>query len=351
MKEKHLEFLKSITQEFGAAGQEFKVQRKFVDYVKPFSDEITITNHHSVIAHKKGEFSTKILLAGHSDEISMIVKYVDDKGFIFVSPMGGFDTVLLPGQRVVIFHEEKIVHGIFGRKPKHLIKDTSAEIKFDDLWIDIGSTSKEETLKQISLGDIVIWKSDFLQISDDLVVSKAFDDRTGVYVVARVLEELSDNSQHAQIYSVSTTQEEVGARGAKTASAYIDADIVVAIDVTFASDHPQMSEKENGDIKLGNGPVITLGSRVHPNLVKLIKEIAGDLSIPLQYEVWPRQTGTDLDVMHENNRGSAGLLVSIPCRYMHSPSEIVSLKDLDNTVILLAEFCKRLKDIDILKMI
>lgn len=351
MQEKHIDFLRNLTKEIGPSGQEFKVQRIFKNYVTPYSDDINVTKHHAVIAQKKGKNNFSVMLAGHADEISMLVSYIDDKGFIYVTPMGGIDAALLPGQKVFIVNKKNVVKGVFGRKPKHLIKDNSSDVKIEDLWIDIGTSGKDETMALVSLGDVVIWDSEFHIFNHDRVISKAFDDRIAVYIIARVLEELHNYETYANIFCVSTTQEEVGARGAKTASNIINPDISIAIDVTFASDHPGMNSKENGDIKLGEGPVLTIGSRINPELLEILKDVAKENEIPLQYEIWTRQTGTDLDQMHESADGSAGLLVSIPCRYMHSANEMISFNDAENTVKLLVNFLKKLHNTDFLNII
>ena len=348
MNKTHLPFLEELTQEIAPAGQEFKVQKIFKTFVKPFCDDLIVTKLHSVIAHKKGNSKVKIMFSGHADEISMLVKHIDSNGFIYTAAMGGIDTILLPGQRLWIHHGDSKVLGVVGRKPEHLLKDKNSEIKLSDLWIDIGVDSKEEAEKLVSLGDVVTWDGSFHIFDENHIISKAMDNRIGVYIVARILEELVNENLDADIFGLSSTQEEVGARGAKTAISYINPDIVVALDVTFASDHPGMDEIENGDIKLGKGPALTIGSRVNHNLKNLIKEIAESYNIPLQYEIYPRNTGTDLDVLQETGSGAAGLLLSIPCRYMHSPNEMISFSDLENTVKLLTEFCKRVKDISII---
>lgn len=340
MKKKNLAFLKSLTQSIAPAGQEKHVQHLFIDYVKPYSDDIIKTRLGSVIAVKKGTSDMKILLSGHADEISLMVNYIDSDGFIYFKEMGGFDAVLLPGMRVNIYHENEVVKGIVGRVPLHLLQNDNGAVKSKDLWIDIGSSSKEETLKKVDLGDVIVWTGEFFALNDDLYVSKAFDNRVGVYTCARVIEELSKTTTYASIYSASNVQEEVGARGAKTSAFEIEPDICIAIDVTFAIDHPNTSTKDSADISLGKGPAITMGSRIHPKLFKRIKTLAEKNKIPYQLEIWPKNTGTDLDEIHAEAKGSAGVLISIPCRYMHSPNEMISYADLENTVKLITTLIK-----------
>lgn len=347
MLNQHLDFLKSLTSIIGPSGQEQVVQNKFIDYIRPFADDITVTRLGSVIARKDGSDDLKIMLCGHADEITLVVNYIDSDGFIYFKEMGGFDTAILPGMRVTIHHENQNIVGIIGRKPKHLIHDDHSIPKCEDLWIDIGSSGKEDTLSKVQPGDIITWHGEFINLNNDLCASKAFDDRVGVYTVARVMENLKNENIFPSIYSVSSVQEEVGANGAKTASSYVKPDITIVIDVTFATDHPDTSIKDAAEIKLGKGPALTIGSRISNKLLNHLKNVAKDQNIPYQLEIWPRNTGTDLDLIHANEKGSAGLLISIPCRYMHSPNEIISLNDLENTVQLITEFIKSIKSKEI----
>lgn len=351
MEKKKIDFLKKLTQLIAPAGQEKHVQNCFIEYVKPYSDSIITTRLGSVIAEKKGSSDLKIMLAGHADEISLMVNYITNDGYVYFKEMGGFDAVLLPGMRVLIHHEDKTTMGIIGRAPKHLLHDSSGAIETKDLWIDLGVSSQQEALKLAEPGDIITWAGSFEKLHKSIYTSKSFDNRVGIYTCARVLEELKNEKLYCSVYSSSNVQEEVGSRGAKTSAVYIEPDISIAIDVTFATDHPDISIKDSADIKLGDGPAITMGSRIHPKLFKHIKAIAEKYNIPYQLEIYPRNTGTDLDSIHQELKGSSGLLISIPCRYMHSPNEVISLDDLENTVKLITEFIKSIKSSDILELL
>ncbi|MCB5249943.1 MAG: M42 family metallopeptidase [Candidatus Cloacimonadales bacterium] len=339
-------FLKELTQAVAPSGQEEAVQEIYKNYVEQYSNNISETRLGSIIAHKKGNSDLKIMLSGHADEISLMVSHIDSDGFVYFKEMGGFDAVLLPGQRVNIHHDGKIRKGIIGRAPKHLLQDDD-NVKSKNLWIDIAVSSKEEALEHVELGDIITWTGEFEFLTDDIIISKAIDNRVGVYVCARVLEELNNIKTYSSVYAVSNVQEEVGAAGAKTSSFYINPDIAIAIDVTFAVDHPDTSIKDSADIKLGKGPAITMGSRINYKLFKHLKSIAEKENIPYQVEIYPGRTGTDLDSMFSENTGSAGLLVSIPCRYMHSPNEMASWSDIENTVKLLTAFIKSIENSNI----
>ena len=338
-----------LTQSVAPSGQEGPVQKIYSEYVKEYSDSMEKTRLGSVIALKKGQSDLRIMLAGHADEITLMVNYIDGNGFIYFKEMGGFDPVLLPGMRVNIHHEGQVRKGVIGRCPKHLLHDEPA-VQTKNLWIDIAVNSKEEALKYAEPGDVITWSGEFDELTEDIMVSKAFDNRVGVYTCARVLEELKEDVLYSSVYAVSNVQEEVGARGAKTSACYVEPDIAIVIDVTFAIDHPDTSIKESADIKLGKGPAITMGSRVNAKLFKHIKKIAEKENIPYQIEIYPRNTGTDLDEIHAESKGSAGLLISIPCRYMHSPNEIVSFSDLENTVKLITAFIRSIDSYDLLEL-
>ncbi len=343
------QFLRDLTQKVAPSGQEESVQQLYIDYIKKYSDDLIKTRLGSVIAVKKGSSDLKIMLSGHADEITLMVSSIDSNGFIYFKEMGGFDAVLLPGMRVNIHHEGKTRTGVIGRCPKHLLHDESA-VQIKNLWIDIAVSSREEAFMHAEPGDIISWSGEFMELTDDILVSKAFDNRVGVYTCARVIEELSKDDLYCSVYAASNVQEEVGARGAKTSAAYVEPDIAIAIDVTFAIDHPDTNIKETADIKLGKGPALTMGSRINAKLFKHIKKIAEQNQIPYQVEIYPRNTGTDLDAIHSEFKGSAGLLISIPCRYMHSPNEMVSFSDLENTVQLITAFIRSIKNTELLEL-
>lgn len=301
----------------------------------------SIGNTIAILKPKKAIGS--IMLAGHIDEIALMVKYIDDKGFVFVSPVGGVDPAILPGKRVkFLSYTGKEVLGIIGKKPIHLMdaKDEKKAVKFDDLFIDIGAKDKKEAEKMLMIGDtgVIDYGVDFL--GDDFAVSRAFDDRIGAFIIAEVLRELKKDISKLKydVYGVATVQEEVGLRGATVASYNIKPDLAIALDVTHAIDYPDVNPKKFGDIKLGNGSVIVRGPNIHPFISKDLIQIAEKKKIPYQVSGAPKPTGTDANIIQIMRGGIPVALVSIPLRYMHTPSEMLSLKDIDNIIKLLKEF-------------
>ncbi len=342
MKKKDIEFFRQLVESSGPSGYEQSVQKIFRNYVEKFADEIKTDVHGNVIAHKRGTGDLRIMLSGHADEIGLMIKYIDDNGFIRFSAIGGLDYSILPGLRVDIFHEGTVIRGIIGKKPIHLIKreDRDKPVKQEDLWIDIGASSRKEAEKKVSVGDYATFSPGMETLENNLVSTKATDNRVGVFTVAAVLKELAQEETYASIYAVSSVQEEVGLRGAKTSTFGIDPHIGIAIDVTHATDYPGINKNIEGEININKGTVITKGSNINPNVFSLLKEAGKTSGAQFQIEANPNSTGTDANAMQISRAGVAAGLLSIPNRYMHTPSEIISLNDLGHTVKLLTQFCR-----------
>ncbi len=343
---KNLQFLKDLMAAPSPSGYEEPAQRVVRDYLEPFADEIKSDRNGNLIALKKGSGKLKVMVVGHADEIGLIVNHIDAQGYLYVKGLGGFDVNLLPGLRLDIYHKGEIVRGIVGRKPIHMMRGDgeSPKIKMEDLWIDIGANSKEEALAKVSIGDVITYHSEFEMLSDDLVVSKATDNKVGVYVAAAVLRELHKKKPVVNYYAVSSVGEETTMRGARTSAHQIQPDIAIVVDVTFATDMPGVDNRAYGEVSLGKGPTISLGAALHPAINEKLRQIADKHKIPYQLEIAPGRTGTDADAIHALNSGSATAVIGIPNRYMHSPNEVISLKDLDSTVKLLTAFILALED-------
>ena len=275
-----------------------------------------------------------------------MVNYIDESGFIYVKALGGFDVNMLPGLRVDIHHNDNIVHGIIGKKPIHLLRnsDEPSKLRLEDLWIDIGARNKEDAQNLVSIGDTITFSSQIEELNEELIVSKATDNKVGVYIASAVMKELWEKDIKADYYAVSSVGEETTMRGAITSAYQIDPDIAVAVDVTFTSDIPGVDKHIYGDVSLGKGPVLCLGSALHPAINKKLTELAKEHNIPLQIEISPSRTGTDADAVFASRQGTATAILSIPNRYMHTPNEIISLADLDNAVQLLVEFVLSIDD-------
>jgi len=351
MKSESLEFLKNLIEGHSPSGYENESAKIWKKRTSKFTDNIKVDIHGNVIGVINSGASPKIMLAGHIDEIGYMVRYIDENGYIFFSPIGGIDLHLLPGQRILIKGTKGNVFGVIGRKPIHLLETEEMKrvSKIDELWIDIGAKNKKEAENKVSVGDPAVPAVGFQVLSGDRVIGRGFDDRAGAFVASEVLRILSEKKIKASVYGVATVQEEIGLRGAVTSAYGIAPDIGIAIDVTFAADFPGSNKKKIGDVKIGQGPVISRGPNINPAVFDLLVKTAKKEKIPYQIEASPRATGTDANVMQLTKDGVATALVSIPNRYMHSPVELIDLKDLENTVKLICAFISGLnKDVNLI---
>lgn len=301
--------------------------------------------HGNSFAYNAPSPTPKIMLAGHIDEIGLMVSYVDPDGFIYFRPIGGWDVQILPGQRVKIHGKDGrfSAKGVIGRKPVHLLSENDGKIKIDDLWIDSGLG--KEAGKIISVGDYAVIDYEPELLGDNLV-SRGLDDKIGAYIVLEVLRYIKMAAKRGEpiiparmVCAVATVQEEIGLRGAKTSAYGLNPDIGIAVDVTHETGHPGADKKKNGDIKFGAGPVIAVGPNITMKVYDLLVETAKKHNISYQIEAAPYATGTDANAIQLTRSGVATGLVSIPCRYMHSPCEMVNMDDVKKTVKLLAYFC------------
>ncbi len=348
MNEKHFNLLKELVESPSPSGFEQPAQRVFRRAVENIADEIRTDVMGNVIARLKGPGKNplRVMLAGHCDEIGFMVKHIDDQGFISFAAIGGVDAHLVPGQRIRIHGRCGTVNGLVGKKPIHQIepKDRDSVIKIKNQFIDIGCRSRDEAQELVAVGDAITFAVGLERLQNDRVTSRAFDDKMGVFIVARVLEELRSRQELAvDFYGVSTVQEEVGLRGGATSVYGINPDVGIAIEVGFATDFPDVDKKEHGDIRIGSGPVIGRGPNINPALFDLLVETAREEQIPYQVLGHPRATGTDANAMQLSRGGVATGLVNVPLRYMHTPVELLSLNDLENTVKLLAASVLRMK--------
>ncbi len=286
-----------------------------------------------------------IMLAGHIDEIGVIVTYIDDAGLVYIAGIGGWDTQVLVGQRIRFAGPQGDVLGVVGKKPIHLMKPEEREkaSKMTELWVDIGATSKDEAAALLHIGDPGVIDSRLIELPNNRIVSRSIDDRIGAFVIAEALRRYAEKPGDARVVAVATTQEEIGFHGggALPAAASLKPAMAIAVDVTFASDHPGVEKKEHGDHKLGGGPVLARGSVISPVVFGLMRESCASLSMPYSVHAVARDTATDADFIHLAREGVATGLVSIPNRYMHSPNEMVSLDDVEAAASLIADVCRR----------
>ena len=320
------------------SGYEGALQEVFVEYIAPYVDSTETDTLGNVIGVKKGpDGSPKVMLTAHCDEIGFLVSNIDDNGFLYVQEIGGIDTDLLPGRRVEIHTEQGLVKGVFGKKAIHLTRgEEKKKLEISDVWLDIAAKDRKDAEARVQRGDYVTFAKDVINYDNGMVASPSTDDRIGVWTLIETAKLLSGAKLNYSVYFVSTCQEELGARGAKTATDYIHPEIGIAIDVTHATDYPTADTKLTGEIKLGKGPVITIGPNIHQGVCHQLKQAAVELRA--QYEAIARPTGTDANVIQLSSCGVKTGLLSIPCRYMHTPYEMVSLDDAKIAARLLATF-------------
>ena len=338
-------FLKSILTTPSVTGFEEPVQRLVRDYASPFADSIRTDIHGNVIAARNPDAPFRVMLAGHCDQIGLIVNYIDKEGFIYVLTVGGWDIQNLVGVRVKIWTSKGPVDGIIGKKPIHLMDDEDRKKvpKIKDLWVDIGAKDKEEAEQIVSVGDPITVELEYRKLRNNMIAAPATDDKSGVWVVMEALRRIDPSKLKVGVFAVSTVQEEIGVRGAITSAFGIDPHVGIATDVTFATDCPTVEKKENGDVKLGGGPVLTRGPNITTKLANSLVDVAKQHEIPVQIVAEGKVTGTDARAIQVNRSGVATALLSVPNRYMHTAVEMISLHDIDYTADLMARYCESIE--------
>ncbi len=321
------------------SGNEEQVTNLFASFVAPYVDTVKTDVFGNCIAHKEGP-GEKIVIMAHADEIGLMISHIDDNGYLYFKEVGGIDTNILPGKRVSIAGINGPVTGIIGKKPIHLQdrKEGAKELNPEDLWIDIAADNKEDASGMVEIGSMATVISAPLEMKKNLIASKSLDDKIGLAILMGIAQSLPSSNSDKDIYLIASVQEELGSRGAQPVSNSILPDVGIAIDVTHATDYPTMSPIKDGDISLGKGVVITVGPNMDKSLTATFKHIAQKNAIPYQVEPIARPTGTDARMMQVAGTGIRTALISIPCRYMHTPNEIVSLEDADCAIQLLTEY-------------
>ncbi len=307
-----------------------------------FADRVWADVHGNSFAEIGEGRSPTVMLAGHIDEIGLMVHYIDDEGYLFVRSVGGWDAQVLVGQRVEILAAQKHVVGVIGRKAIHLMQseDRDKAVKLKDLWVDIGAASADEARAAVAVGDLAVIRSDTVELAGRRLAARSIDDRVGAAVVLEALRSASEKGTSARVVAVATTQEEISIRsggGARSGSYGLEPDAAIVVDVTHATDHPQIDKKEHGDVKLGAGPVLSRGAVVNRVLLAALREAGERAGIPFQWQAAPSTTGTDADSIFTTRAGVATAIVSIPNRYMHSPNQLVDLADVEGAAALIAE--------------
>src|SRR5579871_3194688 len=337
-------FLKQLLETPSPSGSERAIQNVVRDWVGKYADDLRTDRHGNVIAtcrpKKTGEVP-RIMLAGHCDQIGLMVQYIDSDGFLYVQPIGGWDMQVLLGQHLTVWGTGGAVPGVVARRAIHLLKpeERTKVPDFADVWVDIGCKNREEAEGLVRCGDPVTFALGYRPLRNGLAASPAMDDKVGLWVCMEAVRLLQGRPLRAAVYGVSTVAEEIGLRGAITATYAINPTVGIAVDVTHATDTPGNDKKTQGEIKCGAGPVLYRGPNINPRVFDLLEETAKAHDIPVQVRGVPRATGTDANAIQISREGVACGLIGIPNRYMHSPVEVVHLDDLTHAAKLLAEFC------------
>ena len=325
------EILKSLCQSGGISGSESKIRDIFKDLLKPYFDEFQTDIMGNIWARNNNSSGKTVMLEAHADKIGLMVSGITDDGFLLFSEIGGYDKKIMPSTLVTVYGK-KTLRGVIGSLPPHLNK--KQKFSADDFCIDIGM-SKADAEKTVSVGDLIEFDTEYTSLLGDFAAASAFDDRAGLAAIVKAVEYLKDDN--VNVVAAASTQEEVGCRGAKTAAYNVNPDVYICIDVC----HGKTPDADKNVFEPGGGPVITVGPNVQPYVSKKLISAAKDLKLPYQTDVDSGNTGTNAWTVQIARRGIPTGLVSLPLRYMHTRYEVLSLKDIDFTAQLLAEFARR----------
>lgn len=340
MEAKARDFFQQLLATPGVSGYEQKVQDLVRSYAADFADSITTDLHGNVILCKNPDAEVRVMLAGHCDQIGLLVSQIDEFGFLYAQTVGGWDPQQLIGQRVIVWTAAGPINGVIARKAIHLLDDAERKkvVKLEDLWIDIGARDKDDAGSVVQIGDSVTLQLGMQEMRNGLANSPAMDNRTGVWVVVEALRRAAASNLNCGFYAVSTVQEEIGLRGARTAAYTVDPHVGIAVDVTHATDCPTIDKRQNGEINLGDGPVIVRGPNINPEVASRLLSLAQKNDVPVQVKALGKAAPNDSNALQITRGGVATGILAIPNRYMHSAVETISLSDIDHAADLLAHF-------------
>lgn len=328
------EFLYTLLDSMSVSGHEIKLQKKVIGEMGPYCDEILTDYTGNVISVINPESSFKVMLAGHIDEIGLIITQILDNGLLKVAKAGGICARTYPGHQVVVHGYNQMVYGTVVNS-KDMAKEKLSD---EDLIIDIGAKDKADARKYVQEGDPIHLNTYHQEMLNGLLSARAIDDRGGAFIILEALKRAKERGCKVGVYATTTVGEETTMRGAHWASSRIEPNVAIAVDVTYAQDYPGTNPAESGDVELGKGPVICNSSMANRKVNDFLKQCAKNKNIPYQTESFIGRTGTDADKIHFAGNGFVTALVSLPLRYMHSPSEVCHFDDIENAIELLAEF-------------
>lgn len=334
---KNEEFLYKLLKTPSPSGWELEIQKLIIEEMKDVADKVYTHQNYNVCHAINVESKQKVLLCGHVDEIGLVINEIKSDGTCRVCSTGNTRSYMYAGQHVevIVKRDGKItrVPGIFGYLPDMNKRD----VKISDLMLDLGTTSKEETLKLVNIGDPVIHMNDYVKLAGNRLSARALDDRLGAFICLEVLRRVKERGSKIGVYASSTVGEETLGRGAKAVAYQIKPTCAITVDVAYATDLPYR-ENLHGELNLGDGPILTVGSEMNSIMHERMKKAAEKLGIKVQYEVSPERTYTDTDDVYHSEAGIPSYLVSIPLRYMHSSVELCDLKDSEEIIELITEF-------------
>ena len=339
------DFLVDLLNARSPTGAEYEAQAVVDQYVENEVDSYRRDTMGNRFATVNPEGDPSLLFAGHIDELGLIITYINDQGFVYFDTLGGHDKTMISGRRVSILTKNGIIKAVTGKRAIHLMsaQDRKKVPETHEIWIDLGVKNKEEAEALVGIGDTAVYDQSFELIRGSVGVARAFDDKAGAYAVMEAIRRLTKGKLAARVTAAATTQEEIGTRGAMTAAFSENPDFAIAVDVGHATDSPDCDPRKYGSFKQGGGPIVCRGPNINPVIFEHIIRAAEKNKIPYQVEADPRPTGTDARAIQVAQSGIATGLLSIPLRYMHTPSEMVDLADIEHTVQLLVAVARSLK--------
>jgi endoglucanase len=345
--ERRREFLYDLLRTASPSGFEAAGQRVWTEYVGEFADEVRTDAYGNAVAVYEGDGDGNVAFGGHADEIGFMVRDVSEEGFLSLTRIGGSDRTVSRGQHVTV-HGEEPVHGVIGQTAIHL-REASEDAVDDisEMSVDIGVDSREDAEALVEVGDPVTFATDVFEMQGDRLTARGMDNRIGVWAAAEGLRRAAERDAEATVYAVATVQEEVGLNGARMVGFDLDPDAFLAVDVTHATDSPDVPGKRRTGVAIGDGPVIARGSTNHPRLVERAREAAGAADLDVQLQAAGSRTGTDADAVFTSRGGIPSLNVGLPNRYMHTPVEVIDTGDLEAVAELLAAVGERAHEYDL----
>ena len=339
--------LRELLGAHGPSGYEEAPAAVFRRHAEAFGAEVAGDTVASSVARVKGTGDgPRVAVVGHIDEIGVIVTYVDDEGYLWFAGVGGWDPIVLIGQRLVLATKDGPVAGVVGRKPIHLLKDDDRKKvpELKELHIDIGAKDGDEARALVRVGDVAVIAGDPVELPNDRLVARSLDNRLGCFVALEAARLVSEaGGAPGDVHAVAVAQEEIAGAGGPTTAYSLRPDVAIVVDVTHATDVPGVEERQQGSHPLGSGPVLGRGTTLHPLVFERLHAAAEAEGIGVTIEASGRGTFTDADSFHLSRGGIPTGLVSIPLRYMHSPAELVQMSDVHDAARLIAAFCRALE--------